>query len=184
MKSLTRATAVVLVLSVATPPAALASAGQSAQSGTQQQAPPPKPPQSQQLPVDMAKIREALRQNPQMRLNTDELRFYVDIIGRIPTFEEIVGDFDLKNGVVPGAAMTHEEYLGMVNREYNTSGGITALDTLQTALTSFALLSMVKKAYEEYKKAATERERRAIQERIERELRELEKRRAGGTCCI
>lgn len=147
---------------------------------SQTQTPPPKPPESQQLPVDLGKIREALRQNPQLRLQTDELRFYVDIIGRIPTFEEIVGDFDLRNGQVPGAGMTHEEYLGMVNREWNQSGGIPAIEQLQFALTSYALINMVKKAYEEYKKAKTERERRAIQERIERELRELEKRRGGG----
>ena len=146
----------------------------------QQAAPPPKPPESQQLPVDMTKIREALRQNPQMRLQTDELRFYVDIIGRIPTFEEIVGKFDLKNGPVPGAGMTHEEYLGMVNREWNQSGAIPAIEQLQVALTSYALISLVKRAYQEYKQARTERERRAIQERIERELRELEKKRGGG----
>ena len=173
MKTRTRTAAAILVLTFALPPGVLTAA-------RQQTPPPPKPPASQQLPVDMDKIREALKQNPQMRLNTDELRFYVDIIGRIPTFEEIVGDFDLKNGAVPGAPMTHEEYLSMVNREFNTSGGITALDTLQTALTSYALLTMVKRAYEEYKQAKTERERRAIQERIERELRELEKRRGGG----
>lgn len=182
-----RTTARVLLLTFMLPPGALAAAqqqrfdsAQRAPSEAEGQAPPPQPPQTQQLPVDLAKIREALNQNPQTRLNTDELRFYVDIIGRIPTFEEIVGDFDLKNGVVPGAPMTHEEYLSMVNREFNQSGGITAIDTLQTALTSYALLTMVKRAYEEYKKAATERERRAIQERIERELRELERRRGGG----
>ena len=146
----------------------------------QQATPPPQPPQSQQLPVDLAKIREALQQNPQARLNTDELRFYVDIIGRIPTFEEIVGDFDLKNGVVPGAPMTHEEYLSMVNRKYNQSGALVGIEQLQVALTSYGLLTLVKKAYEEYKKARTEGERRAIQERIERELRELERRRGGG----
>lgn len=161
-----------------TPVQALAAAhrGQAAQ--TAPAATPPGSPGDQQLPVDMAKIREALKQNPQLRLDTDELRFYVSIIGRIPTFEEIVGDFDLKNGVVPGAGMTHEEYLGMVNKDLQTSGGITALDTLQVALTSYGLISLVKKAYEEYKLAKTDRERRLIQERIERELRDLERRRA------
>ena len=171
MHTLTRATAVALLVSFVTPSGLLAARPQA----TQQP-----PPAGDRLPVDMDKIREALKQNPQMRLQTDELRFYVDIIGRLPTFKEIVGDFDLKHGAVPGAPMTHEEYLGMVNREFNQSGGITALDTLQTALTSYALISMVKRAYEEYKKALTDRERRAIQERIERELRELEKRRGGG----
>lgn len=167
-----RTTAFALIVSLASQGPALAYQAQ--------QAPPPKPPQSQQLPVDINKIREALNQNPGTRLNTDELRFYVDIIGRIPTFEEIVGDFNLKTGPVPGAGMTHEEYLGMVNREWNQSGAIPAIEQLQVALTSFALLSLVKKAYQEFKEAKTERERRAIQERIERELRELEKRRGGG----
>lgn len=178
MNILTRATAAALVITFTVPQALLATAAQ----GSQQQPPPagaaPGTPGDQRLPVDMAKIREALKQNPQLRLDTDELRFYVSIIGRIPTFEEIVGEFDLKNGVVPGAGMTHEEYLGMVNNDLRTSGGITALDTLQVALTSYGLISMVKKAYEEYKLAKTDRERRMIQERIERELRDLERRRA------
>ncbi|HEX6322469.1 MAG TPA: hypothetical protein VFZ36_01985 [Vicinamibacterales bacterium] len=172
MNLLTRATAAALVIAFAAPQSLVATAAQ----GSQQQP----PPAEQRLPVDMDKIREALKQNPQMRLQTDELRFYVDIIGRLPTFKEIVGDFDLKHGVVPGAPMTHEEYLSMVNREFRESGGITALDTLQTALTSYVLIEMVKRAYEEYRNARTDRERRAIQERIERELRELEKRRGGG----
>jgi hypothetical protein len=176
VRTFSHPTAWILLITLAAPQAA------PAQPSGQQQA-PPQPPQSSQLPVDMEKIREALRQNPQMRLNTDELRFYVNIIGRIPTFEEIVGDFDLRNGPVPGAGMTHEDYLAMVNREWNTSGAVPGIEALQSALTNFALLTMVKKAYEEFKQARTERERRAIQERIERELRELEKRR-GGTCCI
>ena len=173
-----RPAAALLVLVTFTPVQALAAArGRQAAQPAQAQA-APGTAGDQQLPVDMAKIREALKQNPQLRLDTDELRFYVSIIGRIPTFEEIVGDFDLKNGVVPGAGMTHEEYLGMVNQDLRTSGGITALDTLQVALTSYGLISMVKKAYEEYRQAKTERERRLIQERIERELRDLERRRA------
>lgn len=179
MNTTFRAAAVLLATAVAFPHG-LAAAARPGSGPQQQQSPPPNPPQPQQLPVDMDKIREALKQNPQARLNTDELRFYVDIIGRIPTFEEIVGDFDLKKGVVPGAGMTHEEYLAMVNREWNTSGAIPGIEALQAALTNFALLSLVKKAYQEFKQARSERERRAIQERIERELRELEKRRGGG----
>src|SRR5688500_62467 len=89
-----RITAGVLVVTLALPSGLLAA-------GLQNPPPPPPPAaqKPQQLPVDVDKIRAALQQNPQTRLNTDELRFYVDIIGRIPTFEEIVGDFDLKNGV-------------------------------------------------------------------------------------
>jgi hypothetical protein len=145
---------------------------------TQAQATPP-PAQQGQLPVDMAKIREVLRQDPQLRLDTDQVRFFVEIIGRIPTFEEIVGDYNLKVGPVPGAGMTHEEFLQMVTpRDLNSTTGITALETLQVALTSHALISAVKRAYEEYKQARTERERREIQRRIERELQELERMRA------
>ena len=175
MKNLLRPAAAVLLVTIGLPAQALAATAQAQATSAQ---PQPGSSGDQQLPVDMAKIREALRQNPQLRLDTDELRFYVSIIGRIPTFEEIVGEFDLKNGVVAGAGMTHEEYLGMVNQDLRTSGGITALDTLQVALTSYGLISMVKKAYEEYKQAKTERERRLISERIERELRDLERRRA------
>lgn len=173
-----RPAAVVLVCTFLLPAPALAAYGQTPTQAAAQEPALPGSAGDQRLPVDMSKIREALNRNPQLRLQTDELRFYVNIIGRIPTFEEIVGDFDLKNGVVPGAGMTHEEYLAMVNRDFQTSGGITALDTLQVALTSYALISLVKKAYEEYKLAKTESERQMIQARIERELRELERRRA------
>lgn len=173
MKPIYRSAAVLVLVTLLVPAPALAALQEA-----QVPSPPPGSAEDQKLPVDTNKIREALKQNPQLRLQTDELRFYVSIIGRIPTFEEIVGDFDLENGVVPGAGMTHEEYLGMVNRDFRESGGITALDTLQVALTSYALISLVKKAYEEYKQAKTEHERQMIQARIERELRELERRRA------
>ena len=173
MKATLRPTAAVLLATFALPPGLFAQ--------QQQQAPPPAAPPAQQLPVDMAKIREALNQDPKLRLNTDELKFYVDIIGRIPTFEEIVGDFDLRNGRVPGAPMTHDEFLSMVTpKDLHSTTGISAMETLGVALTSWGMISLVKKAYEEYKKAATERERRAIQERIERELRDLQRRRGGG----
>ena len=129
----------------------------------------------------MTRIREALKQDPKLRLDTDELKFYVDIIGRIPTFEEIVGDFDLRNGRVPGAPMTHDEFLSMVTpNDLHSTTGISAMETLGVALTSWGMISLVKKAYEEYKKAKTDRERRAIQEQIERELRDLQRRRSGG----
>ena len=177
MKNILRPAATVLLVTMSLPAQALVAASQAAQAQTPAQ-PPPGSAGDQQLPVDMAKIREALKQNPQLRLDTDELRFYVSIIGRIPTFEDIVGDFDLKNGTVPNAGMTHEEYLSMVNKDLRTSGGFSALDTLQVALTSYGLISLVKKAYEEYKEAKTDRERRLIQERIEREIRDLERRRA------
>ena len=92
-----------------------------------------------------------------------------------------MGDFDLKNGRVPGAAMTHDEFLSMVTpKDLHSTTGISAMETLGVALTSWGMISLVKKAYEEYKKASTERERRAIQEQIERELRELQRRRGGG----
>lgn len=173
MKAILRPTAAVLLATFALPPGLLAQ---------QQQTPPAvAAPPAQQLPVDLAKIREALKQDPKLRLNTDELRFYVDIIGRIPTFEEIVGDFDLRNGRVPGAPMTHDEFLSMVTpKDLHSTTGISAMETLGVALTSWGMISLVKKAYEEYKKAKTDRERRAIQEQIERELRELQRRRGGG----
>ena len=174
MRAILRPAALILLVSFMMPAGLIA----------QQQSAPPPPPGTNPpatLPVDLAKIREALKQNPALRLNTDELRFYVDIIGRIPTFEEIVGDFDLRNGQVPGAGMTHDEFLSMVTpKDLHSTTGISAIESLSYALTSAAMLSLVKKAYVEYKKAATERERRAIQAQIERELRELERRRGGG----
>jgi ABC-type Na+ efflux pump permease subunit len=62
------------------------------------------------------------------------------------------------------------------NNEFKSQGAGVESITVNTRIEK--RFAPVKKAYEEYKEAKTERERRLISERIERELRDLELRRA------
>jgi hypothetical protein len=70
--------------------------------------------------------------------------------------------------------MTHQEFLNLVTpREFYSSGGITAMETLQFALTNWLGQTLVKKAIEDLQNAKTEREVDDIRARINRELEAL-----------
>jgi hypothetical protein len=79
-------------------------------------------------PGDMARIRRALDSEPAVRINDDELRFYMQILVRQPTFAEFAKGYDFMNGPTRGGnPMTHNEFLSMVTpRELQSSVGITA----------------------------------------------------------
>ncbi len=127
--------------------------------------------------VDLDRIKNALQQPATILLNDKELRFYVRVVAKQPSFSEMVGSFDLKNGPVPGAGMTHQEFLNQVTpKELYGSGGITAPELLQFALVN-AGFQAIKKAWEDYRAAKTDREREEIRKRIDRELEAL---RGGG----
>ena len=135
--------------------------------------PDPKP-QDPALPVDVEKIKNALERPDSLKLDDSQLRFYATVTAKVPTFEDFVGDFDLKNGPVPRAGMTHQEFLNMVTpKELYSSAGITATEMLQFAITNWAAQQVIKKGLQEIRAARTEREIQAIRERINRELAAL-----------
>lgn len=123
---------------------------------------------------DLDKIKNALSAPPALKLDDDKLRFYIQIIARQPRFEDFIGTYDLKYGPVRGAPMTHQEFLNMVTpKELYGSGGITAPELLQFALVNWLGQAIIKKGLEELREARTEAQRRAIRERIDRELAAL-----------
>jgi hypothetical protein len=72
--------------------------------------------------------------------------------------------------------MTHAEFLSLVTpKEFYSSGGITAWEQLQFAVTNWLGQSLVKKAIEDLQRAKDEREVDEIRARIERELSALRK---------
>jgi len=148
-----------------------------AQSQTQTPKPAAKPdqkPADPSLPVDVEKIKTALERPNTLRLDDSQLRFYATVTAKVPTFEDFVGDFDLRNGPVPRAGMTHQEFLNMVTpKELYSSAGITATEMLQFANTNWAAQQVIKKGLQEIRQARTQREIQAIRERINRELAAL-----------
>jgi hypothetical protein len=134
------------------------------------------------LPVDIPRIEREVQREPALKLDEDKIRFYVLILGkRPPTWEEIVGDYDLMNGPTRahgGAAMTHKEFLEMVTPKelQELFGGTNAnsLAVAQAAIMNAVGQSLVKKAVQALRSASSDNEVRAIRQQIDRELRALE----------
>ena len=138
----------------------------------------PVPPDSLDLPVDLARIKRGLDRNSTTKLDETQLRFYLEIIARQPTFKDFIGSTDLKNGPVKNAQMTHQEFLDMVTPKLlHSSAGFTATETLQVSLVNWVAQTAIKKAVTALRNARNDDEIRAIRAQIDRELAAL---RGGG----
>jgi len=124
---------------------------------------------------DLARIRRALDSEPAVRIDDDQLRFYMQILVKRPTFAEFAKGYDFRHGPTRGGnPMTHNEFLAMVTpKELQSSVGITARETLEFALTNWLSQTLIKRAFEDLQKAKNEREIQEIRDRIERELAAL-----------
>ncbi|HZB26822.1 MAG TPA: hypothetical protein VE379_11845 [Vicinamibacterales bacterium] len=133
------------------------------------------------LPVDIGKIQRALSRPSALKLETNRSVFRVEIFGRRPTIEDILGR-DFLRGPVPGAGMTHQEFLNMVTPK--DVQGYAAFDNKQAftvAATSLALQWAVQKAVQKFNDAKEERAREAARREVEAALAELRRaRRAAG----
>jgi len=131
------------------------------------------------LPVNVDQIQRQLRQQPAVKLDDQQLRFYVLVLAKEPPkFFDWIGNYDLKNGPTKGGApMTHQEFLSMVTpKELNELFGSTSSSSfamLQAAVMNAAAQSLIKKGIEEIRHARDEHEVQAIRERIDRELAAL-----------
>jgi len=123
-------------------------------------------------PAQVERIRRALNHPPGLVLDDRQLRFYLEIVARQPTFAEYAKGFDFVNGPTKGGnPMSHQEFLTLVTpKEFYSTAGITPLDQVQLAFTNWLGQSLIKKAMEELSQAKTDREVQEIRERINREL--------------
>lgn len=123
----------------------------------------------------LASIQRSLNQPSTLKLDERQIRFYLEIIARQPTFAEYAKGYDFINGPTKrGNPMSHQEFLAMVTpKEMYSSGGITATEQLQMALTNWVGQTLIRRALEELKSAKSDREVLEIRERIDRELEAL-----------
>lgn len=135
---------------------------------------PPTPPATE-LPVDLGRIREGLAQPiPAKRFDDGRLRFFAETQEKLPSFEALTFGFNLFHGPVPGAGMTHQDFLNMVTPKYlNSSGGIRAIETLEWGLVNYIGQWTIKRLYKELTEAKTALRKRQIQQQIDRELAAL-----------
>ena len=182
VRSAARTLALVLCAALSTAPAVF---GQSTTNGgapvASSEASGTTPVDPDRLPVDIDKIQRALSRPPALTLETNRSVFRVEIFGRRPTIEDILGP-DFLRGPVPGGGMTHQEFLNMVTPK--DVQGYAAFDNKQAftvAATSLALQWAFQKALQKFKDAKEERARAAARREVEEALAELRRaRRAAG----
>ena len=136
-------------------------------------------PGAAQATSDLERVKALLNRGPALKLDDQQLRFYIEVVAKQPSIADIIGTYDLINGPTKGGnPMTHQEFLNMVTpKEMYGSQGIKPGELLQFALTNWLAQQAIKRAIEDIKNAKTEREVQEIRARIDRELAAL---RGGG----
>jgi hypothetical protein len=130
------------------------------------------------LPVSLSRIRQALSRPPAIRLQGERLVFRVEVLGRKPTIEDILGPDYLK-GPVPNAGMSHQEFLNMVTpKDVQGYAAFNNREAFTVAATSFALQWALQKAIRKFETAKQEREREAARKEVQEALEDLERARA------
>ncbi len=133
------------------------------------------------LPIDIGKIQRALSKPPAITLETQRSVFRIEIFGRRPTIEDILGQ-DFLKGPTPAGAMTHQEFLNLVTpKDVQGYAAFTNKQGMTVAATSLALQWALQKAVQKYNDAKEDRAREAAKREVEEALAELRRaRRAAG----
>jgi hypothetical protein len=140
-------------------------------------APTSQPDRSQVTEADVQRIQRNLKLPVTLKLDEQQLRYYVQILAKQQTFSQFAKGYDWKNGATMGGnPMTHAEFLTMVTpREFYSSGGITATELLQGAIVNWLGQALIKRALNDISNAHSEKELQEIRDRIDRELAMLKK---------
>jgi hypothetical protein len=127
------------------------------------------------LSVDLDRIKQRLSIPVRVRIDDGRVRFYAEVTApKGPTFKELTVNFDLRNGPVPGAGMTHQEFLGIVTpklRYYSSVG--EGLKALAWGVGAQAAWWAINKLYIELKETKDERRAKQIRDQIDREIAAL-----------
>src|SRR5262245_8442144 len=133
------------------------------------------------LPVSISRIQRALAGPPPIELKEQHPVFRLEIFGRKPTIEDILGE-RFWVGPAPYGGMTHREFLDMVTPKMaQPSAGFSGKYPL--AETALALMEQwaLKSAIKHFRDAKTGREREAARKEVLEALAALERaRRAAG----
>ncbi len=114
-----------------------------------------------ELPVSLERIQRALSRPPAIRLEGGRNVYRIEIIGRKPTIEDILGPDYLK-GPTPAGAPTHQEFLDLVTpKDFQGYAAFNNREAMTVAATSFALQWALQRAIHKFETAKQEREREA-----------------------
>jgi hypothetical protein len=140
----------------------------------QEAANPPAAP-AQELPVSLERIQRALAGPPPIQLKEQHPVFRLEVFGRKPTIEDLLGE-NFWVGPAPYGSMTHQEFLDFVTPKMaqpyqGFSGGHLLAQAALTLVQQWALKSAIKK----FRQALTNREREAARKEVMEALAALEK---------
>jgi len=131
-------------------------------------------PADEDLPVSLDRIRRALARPPALDLRGKPV-FRVEVFGRKPTIEDILGP-DFLKGPVPYGGMTHQEFLNMVTpKDVQGYAAFTNKEGMTVAATSLALQWALQKAIHKFEQARNEREKEAARREVQDALADLAK---------
>jgi len=141
----------------------------------QQAAPPAAPAINDELPVSLDRIQRALSTRPALELKEEHPVFRLEVFGKKPTLEDILGE-KFWIGPTPYGGMTHQEYLDKVTPKLVQSyAGFTGTSLLKvTALTLIEQWAL-KQAIQKFRSALTNREREAARKEVVEALADLER---------
>ena len=127
------------------------------------------------LPVSVGRIQRALEAPPAITLKEQHPAFRLEVFGRKPTLEEILGDkFWL--GPAPYGGMTHQEFLNMVTpKDVQGYAAFSNAQGMVVAATSIGLQWALQKALDKFKDAKNERAKEAAQKEVQDALDALRK---------
>ena len=132
----------------------------------------------EELPVSVDRIQRKLGRPPMMRVQSNGVVFRVEVLGRKPTIEDILGPDYLK-GPTPAGSPSHQEFLDLVTPEgVKGYAAFSNKEAFVVAATSFALKWALQRAIHKFENAKADRDREAARKEVEEALKDLDRARA------
>jgi hypothetical protein len=130
---------------------------------------------AEELPVSLDRIQRALTTKPALELKEQHPVFRLEVFGRKPTIEDILGE-KFWIGPTPYGGMTHQEFLDMTTPKLaqpyaGFTGGYLLAQTALTLAEQWALKSAIRK----FRTALSDREREAARKEVMDALAALER---------
>lgn len=146
-----------------------------------QQTAPPAAQSTPDLPVSLDRIQRALSAPPAIELKEQNPVFRLEVFGRKPTLEDILGE-KFWIGPTPYGGMTHSEFLNMVTPELaRPYAGFTGGHLVAQSVLTLAQTWALKQAIKKFQNAMSNREKEAARKEVMDALVALEeaRRKAG-----
>jgi hypothetical protein len=137
------------------------------------------PASAEDLPVSLDRIQRALASAPpSIELKEKNPVFRLEVYGRKPTIEELLGE-KFWIGPTPYGGMTHQDFLNMVTPKLaQPYAGFTGGHLVAQALLTLSEQWALKEAIKKFRGALNDRERDAARQEVMEALAALEKARA------